>query len=573
MLDPMTSIPMEADGTCNWIFTNEMYQRWESSENRDHVEVLWIKGHPGTGKSTLMRRAFRQAQEEHSSPVALTAAFFFSDQSPDRLHQSKTGFFRCILYQLLQQNRDLLYKVTKRFIDKFSGQGKVEWRDAELQRTARQVLKGLASKRIFIFVDSLDACEEDDLYDVKSFIIQSSDNALRADGCLKVFVSSRYYRQINIPQALIVSAEDGNRNDIDCYIRRACREEPALECVSEMLLDKAKGIFLWVVLVVRHVTRHCRGKSTKFLRDLVKQLPPKLEDIYVTLLQDIGPEEACQTRFLISVLLFSYEPWNLRCIHTGLCFTVRHFESVRDWEESSDFLETAVQRHEQIVDVSCGLVQATIPFERKEVVSRRDFTANKTTYQFIHGTVKDFFVNGRGLEWLHNTTDVDATKKAGHLVLAAALTRYLSTQEILKWVQNAGKSPGGWCESYLTSFGRSGSVRRNNTVSFVDPEDLDPVFDYAARHVFRHLVDASIQTSGLDGFSDIVGLTGLKILDVLESASDQNGFPYFLYTLPPWTDQGGYPLHYLDSQRVERALFTGKVSLRPYISAEGVQKL
>lgn len=548
MLDPMTSIPMETDGTCHWIFDDLKFRTWESrDELHQHRGVLLIKGHPGTGKSTLMRQAFRRTQNNNPHPMALTAAFFCSNRSPETLHRTATGFYRCVLHQLLLQDQRVLHKVARRLIGRFSDDV-FRWSEAEFRDMFREVLEELGSRPIFIFIDGLDECEVDDLFEIKNFIFQSSNSAFQANGCLNFCVSTRHYGQINIPGAFVIAAEDGNRNDIIHHITTACQEEPALEPVQEILLEKAQGIFLWVVLVVALLKKNCRGRSAKFLRELVDELPPKLEDLYFKLLQAVKPEDATQTKFLMYVLLFGYESWNLRCIHTGLCFVVNHFRSIQEWEESSDFLETAEKRHEQVLKVSLGLVQAMIPSEQSDVVSSEYCPENHTTYQFIHGTVRDFFRNGRGFESLNGRTEPVEMEEEGHLALTTALTRYLGTLEIRDWIREdrEGDIEEGdieRSESFWGRFGHLGHSTCDVPVNLMNVQEHDPFFDLAVRQVVPHLTTSSFYDLSHHRRLVLVGSTGIEVLDFLQSTRDLE-FPYSLYTIPKWIAEAN-PRHYI----------------------------
>jgi hypothetical protein len=51
-------------GTCDWLFSTTQFQRWrDRADLPDHNGVLWIKGKPGAGKSTLMKHALRHCEE------------------------------------------------------------------------------------------------------------------------------------------------------------------------------------------------------------------------------------------------------------------------------------------------------------------------------------------------------------------------------------------------------------------------------------------------------------------------------------------------------------------------------
>src|SRR2546421_12510797 len=88
------------ENTCLWLLTNDNYIRWLWGNRM----FLWIRGHPGTGKSVLIHYAYRKAlkdQQTLSTDLAL-AAFFCHDRG-EPLQKTPLGLFRTLLYQLLPQ--------------------------------------------------------------------------------------------------------------------------------------------------------------------------------------------------------------------------------------------------------------------------------------------------------------------------------------------------------------------------------------------------------------------------------------------------------------------------------------
>jgi len=49
------NIHVAMNKTCNWLFSTTEYNDWISRKSIEvHHGILWIKGKPGAGKSTLM---------------------------------------------------------------------------------------------------------------------------------------------------------------------------------------------------------------------------------------------------------------------------------------------------------------------------------------------------------------------------------------------------------------------------------------------------------------------------------------------------------------------------------------
>lgn len=60
MDDRLTTIGAALADTCKWFFDKREYKAWRDPEAfHEHNGFLWIKGKPGTGKSTLMKCAYK----------------------------------------------------------------------------------------------------------------------------------------------------------------------------------------------------------------------------------------------------------------------------------------------------------------------------------------------------------------------------------------------------------------------------------------------------------------------------------------------------------------------------------
>jgi ABC-type molybdenum transport system ATPase subunit/photorepair protein PhrA len=76
---------------------------------------LWIKGKPGAGKSTLMKKILSHFQG--SSQEFLIASYFFHGRGNNPLQKSPLGMMRSIVYQLLDQSNTLCQAFLPLFLD------------------------------------------------------------------------------------------------------------------------------------------------------------------------------------------------------------------------------------------------------------------------------------------------------------------------------------------------------------------------------------------------------------------------------------------------------------------------
>ena len=90
---------------------NNDFVVWLSNENESRI--YWINGKAGSGKSTLMRFIVKHEQtlkhlEQWAGNTPLSLITFFFWTSGSILQRSQTGLLRSLLFQLLDQRRDLI---------------------------------------------------------------------------------------------------------------------------------------------------------------------------------------------------------------------------------------------------------------------------------------------------------------------------------------------------------------------------------------------------------------------------------------------------------------------------------
>jgi hypothetical protein len=96
--------------TCGWIFDPELqFTDWLQGYIKE--PIYWIQGKPGSGKSTAMKFAMTHGRTkelllENNSTPWIIAGYFFHDRG-STIQKSVKGFLGELLYQLLEQRRDL----------------------------------------------------------------------------------------------------------------------------------------------------------------------------------------------------------------------------------------------------------------------------------------------------------------------------------------------------------------------------------------------------------------------------------------------------------------------------------
>ncbi|KAI6777816.1 uncharacterized protein J7T54_000406 [Emericellopsis cladophorae] len=254
-------------GTCNWLFDTPEFREWCRRDRlADHHGVLWLKGKPGAGKSTLMKHALHYCQ--YHFPNHLIAAYFFNARG-DALEKSPLGILRSIIYELVKHD-DTVYRLfVLRYVDKTSlnvdearAGGRIrglltpyDWSFSELRDFLMEVIRwqgtqngGAAGRPLLLLVDALDECSDDSVRAVVKTLETLSRCAAQANVTLRVCLSSRLYPTITMQKHLPLSVDkaDGHGQDIKTYISDTLVGDNA-ELQAEVR-RRADGVFLWVVL-------------------------------------------------------------------------------------------------------------------------------------------------------------------------------------------------------------------------------------------------------------------------------------------------------------------------------------
>ncbi|KAK7906364.1 hypothetical protein PG985_016370 [Apiospora marii] len=271
--------------TCDWLFDTTEFRDWRDPASLPtHNGVLWIKGKPGAGKSTLMKHAYLRYQKEFFRDH-LIVAFFFNARG-ETLEKTPLGMLRSIVYQLLQDD-DGLYE---RFVPSFRAKQRTsrerdwQWRPSELQGFIRSVVQQPRSQPLLLLVDALDECDESEVRDVVEFLESLSVDASRDSGPLQICLSSRHYPSIRMKRALELTVEESldHQNDIAKYIGEKLQVREA-EIETE-IKRRAEGVFLWVVIVVSLLNRAYDEGRVEAMRKTLEGVPSRLEEIFDTIL-------------------------------------------------------------------------------------------------------------------------------------------------------------------------------------------------------------------------------------------------------------------------------------------------
>ncbi|KAK6859075.1 hypothetical protein PG995_004928 [Apiospora arundinis] len=282
------SRPWSTSGECEWLFEQPEFKNW-CNENGDLAThpILWIKGNPGSGKSTAMREAVHRLSSDTQLGHINFASFFFDSQGNELL-RSPSGLFRSLLFQLLPKNHQAMTRAVSRYQLKLADRYSMPdtWNQEHLSHMFQDLFV-YPSSPTMILIDAMDECGG---IENTRWLTELFHDLVSRDGVqLSICLSTRHHSAIFLTGIEYVVAELANESDIQRYIDKSLtryqRQKEEFMELGQKIKDLSRGIFLWVVLVTQYLIKHIvRGRrSCSFLEEKLVRLPEPLLELYVNL--------------------------------------------------------------------------------------------------------------------------------------------------------------------------------------------------------------------------------------------------------------------------------------------------
>ncbi|KAI1807707.1 hypothetical protein F4811DRAFT_549472 [Daldinia bambusicola] len=399
--------------TFAWVFKRKPPEFVDWLKNSPNG-IFWIQGKPGSGKSTLMKflsnhDSTRTNLEPWAEDKELVMARYFFWNAGSPLQKSREGLFRSLLFGIVRNCPRLASRVLALRIE-----SRDEWDDDwswtvdELLAIIQKIVDECEGTKFCFFIDGMDEYEEDktDLVNLVETI-----QAFASFPNLKLCVSSRpwsiFADAFGQDPKLSLKVEDLTRDDIRQYVYGKFEENKhfvllrnkdpiALELVEE-ICERAKGVFLWVYLVVRDLlVGFTNGDSARFLKTRLEGFPEDLDSFFRHMINAISPIYFPSTARIFEIARTAPEPQFATA-----------FSFIDDVEDDPEFaIKMAVKtipsselqlRHDQVrqrLDArSKGLLEVTDDFDGGSLLAE-DLCLR---VDFIHRTVRDFLVLTDGL--------------------------------------------------------------------------------------------------------------------------------------------------------------------------------
>ena len=308
----------------DWLLTNQWSERPSHPQYLEWLEqhdgIFWIAGKAGSGKSTLMKYLCKspqvhQAVGKWAGENQVVCASYFFWNAGSELQKSQEGLLRSLLYEILRKCPKLMPKVMPL---QWPIRAKNLWSQEEFFNAFSLLgQQQITSTRFCFFIDGLDeyAGSHPDIVNTLSCLSKSS--------AIKICLSSRPYNIFKEAYGQfserMLTLQAFNAADMDAYIKdtlekdvrfvRLKGQDPRYQDLVDEIRQKAQGVFLWVVLVIKSLRQGLvNADSLPFLQQRVRSFPADLEQFYAHILQNIEPIYHEQMAKSLKIALTLSEP-------------------------------------------------------------------------------------------------------------------------------------------------------------------------------------------------------------------------------------------------------------------------
>ncbi|KAL9043967.1 MAG: hypothetical protein Q9214_002865 [Letrouitia sp. 1 TL-2023] len=413
-----STIVNPSSGTCNWIFNDSRYVSWTLPKyHPESASILWIKGKPGSGKSILMKNILLCQERSVLEGDAICISFFFNGRGAE-IERSPLGLYQSLLFQLLQSSDALMTEFLPNYIRKEqqSFGEKITWQTHELSKFFHSAIIEMKSTSIYIFVDALDECDEDDVRTIIRDFEDTSAAAVSNGSVVKICLSSRHFPQISLRNVTSqeIFLESSNFEDIRHFVHRELILEPSdlRNGLIAGILNRSHGVFLWTSFIVRRLLKASdQGYSAEQMTKLLDSIPSSLEGLFEQILIDLEPLRLASMALLAPWVICSLRPLELDEIYQILAFNT---------EIPPLSLPKPVIRNEsdfkrfrrQLTDSSGGLFEVQFKV------------------QVIHESVRDFFMKSKKVAEIMRLPSGKGFIEYSHEQITSAIFHYFAVREM-----------------------------------------------------------------------------------------------------------------------------------------------
>ncbi|KAK5047249.1 hypothetical protein LTR84_006771 [Exophiala bonariae] len=260
-------------GSCAWILDSPKFTSFLHQQSMSPC-VLWLSGKPGSGKSVISSFLITTLQERQ-----LKNAFYFF-RFGNQIKNNLTSFLLSVAWQLAAEIPEYRRRLVRLFEDGLNVRKiapRLIWQRLYLEALLRTSIR----HPLFIVVDGLDETDSNSL--LKLLIeLPRSQSPLRF-----LLVSrptqniataiDRLGKRLSVQSMVVDNTDDDLRMYVEDEMQAMHGDASFKQSISERILAKADGNFLWAHLVVHEILQ-CHTEYD--VEDAMSHVPEDLEPLY-----------------------------------------------------------------------------------------------------------------------------------------------------------------------------------------------------------------------------------------------------------------------------------------------------
>ncbi|KAL1867911.1 hypothetical protein Daus18300_006186 [Diaporthe australafricana] len=405
--------------------------KWDSLSNwlSSDQTVYWISGKPGSGKTTLVKYILADERTKKylnkwSPGCEIASHFFWRPGSPTQ--KSLEGMLCSLLYQLLDNSDAALTGVMHSVPGPKDSH--TDWSSAELRSALLRTLNTYKNG-VCLFLDGLDEIVPGDgtKDGISEFLALTKE--LLHGRKVKLCLASRpdpYILEMCLSSFPRLRLQDLNYEDLMTYAKGHIDPEKFSATYQprdpkdpiHSLVDKAEGVFLWLVLATKNINEGIMNDDESLtLQGRVESLPEDLDRLYQDMWARAGvksPLDYRQTAAQYFKLLIAsrssdfdqrFSVFDLMLATTNVADGVLHALDEASKPFCQDTMLQKCRQVEKKLNIYCsGLVEKG-PESQIDEHGMADYSwyghmydsiypiANGSNLQFIHRTASDFLTD------------------------------------------------------------------------------------------------------------------------------------------------------------------------------------
>ncbi|RYP70200.1 hypothetical protein DL771_005587 [Monosporascus sp. 5C6A] len=244
-------------------------------------------------------------------------------------------------------------------------------------------IKRLGQRPLTCFIDALDECAEDQVRTMIEDFETLGQHSFETGTKLYICFSSRHYPHISIQHGrqLILEDQVGHGQDLERYVRKKLTTGTGkfVKEIGTEILQKAAGVFMWVVLVVAILNKEFSRGRYFAVNKRLQEIPAKLSELFKDILTRDN-ENMADLLLCIQWILYAKRPLKREEFYFAVVSGLEPEQAMVEW--NPEYI-TADAMDLFVLTSSKGLAEVT--------------RSEDHTVQFINESVREFLIKDNGL--------------------------------------------------------------------------------------------------------------------------------------------------------------------------------